>query len=146
MSDNSLLLAVALIERVKPQLQEDKRTQINRTGLNMISQAVSQALERLNKILGKDGNIYILGDLIVVLETVNNLLQEESFTETDLETKNMLTEKIAGVLSKLYMEAGRYYTNHDFDYSPRMVPILNRIIDACVEGGYYFEECLKGGE
>lgn len=142
MGDNSLLLALVLLERVKPHLQEDKRVQINRSGLNMISQAVSQALERLNSVLGKDGNIYIIGDLIVVLETVNSLLQDERFTETDLDTKNMLIEKVTEALNKLYIEVGKYYTNNDFDYSPRMVSLLNRIIDVCIDNGYYFGEKL----
>jgi len=138
MGDNNLLLALSLMERVKPQLKEEKREQINRAGLTLINQMLTQALDCIIKTCRDSGNAYIIGYLIGVTNIVSALLQDESYIETDTETKELLAEKVNECMSRIYLEVGKYYTTHDFVYSVKLCPLLNRVIDTCIEQGYYF--------
>ena len=60
--DNNLLLALALMERIRPQLKDDKREQLTRENLITIQRLLAQVLARIGE--GKIENVYILGNII----------------------------------------------------------------------------------
>lgn len=136
--NNNLLLALALIERVRLQLKEDKREQLTRENLMIMGQSLTQALIKVDE--AKIDNIYILGNLIGVTDFIENLLSNPDYIETDVETKKVIADKVLSSLDDMYLEVGKYYTEREFDYTIKLEHILNRVIDNCIRRGYYFGE------
>lgn len=134
--NNDVLTSVALMEKVIPYLHDDSRMQINRSELSLIKQLISQASFKLNN--SGVGDVYTLGVLIDVSTFLSTLLDDSTYTETDTETKDMIAAKLIDVLNKLYIMAGKYYTTNEFDFSMRLQPLLDRIINHCLTNGYYF--------
>lgn len=134
--DNSLLMALAMIERIEPQLKLEHRDQISKANLSFIDQSLSQAVEKISK--ANCDTYSILSNLISALELIKILLEDETFDYTDSNTKEILGDKIMTSLQDLYLVVGKYYTNHEFNYNVRMEPLLQRIVDKCLERGYYF--------
>lgn len=138
MEDNSLLFALTLIERIEPQLKIEKREQINRISLEMISRVVKQSLKYLG--CKKQEMFYALVNLFDAADLMEELLDDVDFEETTMEVKELLTDKIMKGLDIMYVEIGKYYTTNHFKYSLRLEPVLIRIINACIRNGYYFGE------
>lgn len=136
--DDSLLISVALLDRVVPQLKTDSREQLNRTSLNTIKQSVSHAVQKI--ISSGVSGIYTTGYLVGTVECIDTLLSDPNFVETDVYTKDIIASKILDALENLYIEAGKFYTENEFNYTARLEPLLNKIIDRCLQKGYYFGE------
>lgn len=139
--NNSLLNAVALLERASAQLKSEKREQVSRSGIALIKQTLLQALDKVRSVGIKD--VYILGYLIDVIDCIERLLEDDGYLETDTEIKNIITNKTLACLDLLYIEAGKYYTDNHFDYNIRLESLLVRIVDHCVGNGYYFGEKVE---
>lgn len=137
MADNSLITAVALVDRLIPQLNADKRDQLSRNTLQSVQRTLGQVTSMLQKVqLENDMSNYYFADVSQVIST---LLEDSDFQYTDTQTKTMIVSSIMNGLDILYIEAGKYYdTEHEFEYSFRMNDILKKIVDACIERGYYF--------
>lgn len=136
MGDNNLLLALGIVERIVPQVKDSQRDQLSRSTLNSIKQALDQATSLLSSITLN--NDMILFGLCGITEFLDVLLSNDALVETDTESKAMIAERLHTVLSDLYLEAGKYYTTHEFSYGMKMDTLLNRVIDKCLEQGYYF--------
>ena len=136
--DNNLLLALALMERIRPQLKDDKREQLTRENLITIQRLLAQVLARIGE--GKIVNVYILGNIISASDLIDTLLSSLDYYETDSETKRVIADKILSSLEDMYLEVGKYYVDRDFDYTIKLDNILNRIVDNCIRRGYYFGE------
>lgn len=141
MANNGLLISLALLERTEPYLKVDKREQLDRLNLDMIRVNVSKALEYIAD--AKLDDIYITGPLLSAVECIEVLLENNSFIETDLETKDIITEKITTALDKMYVAVGKYYTHRNFDYNVRLYPMLKRVVDECIRNEYYFEKTFR---
>ena len=136
--DNNLLLALALMERIRPQLKDDKREQLTRENLITIQRLLAQVLARIGE--GKIENVYILGNIISASDLIDTLLSSLDYYETDSETKRVIADKILSSLEDMYLEVGKYYVDRDFDYTIKLDNILNRIVDNYIRRGYYFGE------
>ena len=136
MAKNGLLIGLALLERTEPLLKADKREQISRLNLESIRLNVTKALEYIAE--SGVNNIYVNGYLLSAVECMEVMLANTEFIETDLETKDIIVEKITVALENLYLEVGKYYTNQDFEYNMRLFPMLKRVVDECIRKGYYF--------
>ncbi len=132
--DNNLLLALALMERIRPQLKDDKREQLTRENLITIQRLLAQVLARIGE--GKIENVYILGNIISASDLIDTLLSSLDYYETD----RVIADKILSSLEDMYLEVGKYYVDRDFDYTIKLDNILNRIVDNCIRRGYYFGE------
>ncbi len=132
--DNNLLLALALMERIRPQLKDDKREQLTRENLITIQRLLAQVLARIGE--GKIENVYILGNIISASDLIDTLLSSLDYYET----KRVIADKILSSLEDMYLEVGKYYVDRDFDYTIKLDNILNRIVDNCIRRGYYFGE------
>ena len=113
--DNNLLLALALMERIRPQLKDDKREQLTRENLITIQRLLAQVLARIGE--GKIENVYILGNIISASDLIDTLLSSLDYYETDSETKRVIADKILSSLEDMYLEVGKYYVDRDFDYT-----------------------------
>jgi hypothetical protein len=137
MDDNNLLTALALIERVEPQIKSEKRDQIDRNTLSSIQKFVGMALERMQGI--KLYNDLVKFYFVDALSLIDALLDDDNFNETDTETKQRIAQQIRSGLDLLYIEVGRYYDkDHEFTYSNRLDDLLQRVINKCLKEGIYF--------
>lgn len=136
MTNNNMLLAVVLMERVMPLLKEEKREQISRAGVSSISHSILQVYERFCSVDTKSGTLVMKINAVVTILT--SLLDEPTFYETDEETKELLLKECNDIMSSIYLMAGKYYMSEEFDYNPRLSSTLNRIIDKCILMGFYF--------
>lgn len=142
MAKNGLLISLALLERTEPYLKVDKRVQLDRLTLEAIKQNVNKALEYIAE--AKVDNVYVSGYLLSAVECIEVLLENSNFVETDLETKDIITDKVTSALSNMYIEVGKYYTTHEFDYNIRLFPMLQRVVDECIRNEYYFGRKVEG--
>lgn len=139
--NNSYLKAFMLVKRTKPLLLGGKRAQVRRSGIMAIQQTMSRAWEQLQKAEGRKNNMFIVGNMVGILEIVKALLQDENYVETDTETKELLLKKLDECIDAMYPDVAEYYMTHDFD--PEADPVenvLQDIIDTCICRGYYFGE------
>ena len=134
--DNRLLTAIGLLERAKDQLKIESRAQLSKTQLTVINQSLMQSLDRIIKAELKD--TYILSYLVDVTECIKSLTEDDEFTDTDLQQKNVSGENVCKALDRLYLKAGEYYTENDFEYNVRLEPVLIRVVDRCVTEGMTF--------
>ena len=136
MEDNRLIQGIAFLERTRPVMKVDSRAQLKKSDLRFVKQNIGSALGQLNEV--KDCNIFITGRLVGIIDCIDNLLNEPGFVETDLGAKQFLITNLEESLDVLYFEAGKYYTTHEFTFYERMQPLLNNIVENCIEKGYYF--------
>ena len=133
--DDSVLLGVAILERVNPYLSIGTRVPISRTALLRIQEGCRKCIEKLYQRIS---NVSITGPLLEVDTLISTLLQESTFVETDDDVKNILIDKLMPALDLLYKEAGVYYMTHEFNFKPGLEALLIRIIDKSIDQGYYF--------
>ena len=69
-----------------------------------------------------------------------NVVKDDTFVETDAETKAIIVDKLNTGLSELYLFAGKYYMTHEFNYVPTKSELLVTIINECLARGFYFGE------
>lgn len=140
--NNSYLKAFMLIRRMRPLLMPGKRGQISRASLMTLRQGVSCALEQFQR-LDEKPSVVVYGSAVGVIEVIEVLLSEETCTETDTESKEVLLSKLDTCIEAMYMDIAKYYMNHDFDLdADPLDTVLQDIIDTCIERGYYFGEDL----
>lgn len=137
MADNTLLIALALTERVEPQIKTCKRDQISRSTLASIQRCLVEAMAKITAS-GVDSDLYNYYFLDVI-DLIDALLEDDTFEVTDTETKNMISEKVNAGLEHLYLQVGEFYdTEHEFNYSKGLDNLLQRVVDKCIQGKYYF--------
>jgi hypothetical protein len=136
MEDNRLLTVVSLLERVKLKLKADRRDQLNKTELEGICRTIDQALELIME--ADICIVYATAYLVDAAELTSLCVKDESFMETSSELKDSIVDKIYSGCGELYLEVGKYYTKHDFNFDIRLERLLRKIVDECIERDYYF--------
>ena len=127
---------MAVAEGIIPQLQSETRVQLQRNVLASLEKSIAQVLSSLQLAELRDG--IIAGNFAAALQIIKGILADDTVMETDLITKNAIIEKVVPAIDRLYIKVGEYYTDNDFNYTPRLQKLLNRIVDRCVAGGMYF--------
>ena len=135
MTNNDMLMGIALMERIVPLLNENTRVSIRRDTCLSIGRNLELCL---GKIINYTKDNLILMPIVEASELIKTIVDEEGFTETSAECKAILIDKIHMGLNGLYLFAGKWYMNHDFDYTPGIAQIVVRIVDSCINQGYYF--------
>lgn len=138
MADNSLWQAISVLMRVKEQLKEGSREQINRSGLMTVKQATDIALACVLRVPEGYIGIKELAGLKNVCEITTAFLAEEDYSETDLETKAELCSIVGECLHLLCMDAAEYYKTHTFNFSVKMQNIINTVLDEVTASGEFF--------
>lgn len=136
-ADNSVLIALAILERVEPQLNAETRSQIDRNSLIAIQHYIMQAQQKLMGVELK--HFEIKSNLAEADNLIIEMLADDAFKMTDIATKELIVSKIETALNLLYVDAGMYYdTEHEFKFSIGLNPLLQRIVNRCIAKGYYF--------
>lgn len=135
--NNNVLLALALLERLEPQLKIDKREQISKSNLDLIQRTITQVLTKINSVK-LDNEDAILGSLISAVDLIEDLVNDAEFVQTDTVTKEIIAAKCMEAVDLLYIAAGKYYMTHHFEYSLRVENMIIKIIKYNVRKGFYF--------
>lgn len=135
MDKNEVLSAVILMERVIPRLNANSREPISKQHLSQIQQSLSMVLRQLSEEC-KDP--LILTPIMEVMTLIDSVTEDETFVETDAETKALIVSRLADASSQLYLFAGKYYMKNDFTWTLSKFDVLKHIIDNCMELGFYF--------
>lgn len=135
MENNDILLGVILLEKILPQLKRNTREPIRRNTLISIQRSIDLCL---GKIYPYCSEVMIMTPLMEVRELIATITEQQSFTETDIETKNEICQRIVQALSSLYLFAGKFYMTNEFSFSLGMSDVLRRIVDNCMTNNFYF--------
>lgn len=134
-TDNNVISAITLMERLDPLLHRADRAPISLHHLEQIEDKLQHALRVMNGIVTQPLIITPIAEVLTLIKTIK---EEKNFVETNSETKEIICDKLDTSLTNLYLFAGRYYETHEFDYTFGKHATLQRIVDACVQSGYYF--------
>lgn len=134
--NDKVLSAVILMQRVIPRLNANDRSTIKRNQLLSIQQTISMVLQQLVSDAGDKP--LLLTPLMEVVELISDVTTEETFVETDAETKALIVNRIAQAMQHLYLFAGQFYMTHDFTWTLTKSDVLRSIVDNCIELGFYF--------
>lgn len=133
--NNEVLSAVILLQRVIPRLHGNSRETIKRNQLNQISQSVTIILRSLEPYCKEP---LVLTPLMEILELIKTVCSDDTFVETDAETKGLLVNRAEDALNYLCIFAGKFYVEHSFTWSFTKAEVLKDIVDTCIQNGYYF--------
>lgn len=134
-STNDILSAVMLMERIEPLLSVNTRESISKTVCNTIARNYDIILTKSFNYC-KDASL--LSPTLESTELLKYLCDNPDFVETDSETKSNLVRLYYDASHELYMFAGKFYTENEFKFSLGITPVLRRIVDHCIDNGYYF--------
>ena len=142
MGDNRLLSALMLFNRIEPRLKmDDSRVRIKKAEMDSIKYLVGEVYSTLWEIRESDKE-FDLGNLSSSLREISDLvslcLDDPEFVETSDELKERLCDLFLENKEMFYLFVGKYYTNHDFNYSVGVKRLLTEIVDVCWQQGYYF--------
>ena len=135
--NDKVLSAVILMQRVIPRLNANDRSTIKRQQLLSIQQSITMALQQLYNDCKQP---LVLTPLMEVVELISNVTSEETFVETDAETKALIVDRVGKSMQQLYLFAGRFYMDHEFTWTLAKSDVLRSIVNNCIELGYYFGE------
>lgn len=135
MDKNEVLSAVILMERITPRIHANSREPISKQHLLQIQQSLSMVLRQLSEEC-KDP--LILTPIMEVMTLIDSVTEDETFVETDAETKQLIVERLSDANSQLYLFAGKYYMNNSFTWSLSKFDVLKHIVDNCMDLGFYF--------
>lgn len=134
-TNNNVITAITLIERVRPLLHDRDRAPITIRHLLQIQQRLVAALELLSGNIKSPLVTIPLGEVVTL---INTLKEDKGFVETSAEVKKSICDSIFESLDELYVEAGKFYETNEFDYSIGLDPILQEIVNRNISRGYYF--------
>ena len=137
MVTNDILVAVSLLENVQQKLKPNTREAISRTNLSLIRSSIANVNEKIIKYTKDD---LILMPIIEAIELIDLVLSDPSMRDTDMESKDLLIEKVNQALHYTYMFAGTfYYKDNEFKRtSPMLDNLLINSVNANIEVGFYF--------
>jgi hypothetical protein len=144
--NNEVLSAVILLERVIPRLHANTRETIRKQQLGQVEQSLSMVLRQLVKDC-KDP--LVLTPIMEVLQLIEDVTADDTFVETDAETKELIVGRLDNALTRLYLFAGKFYMDHEFTWAMTKTDVLRHIVDACMDNGFYFgydKELQQNGE
>lgn len=135
MTNDSVLVGIAVLERCVPFLKIGTRESVSRIALQRVQDGIQKCIE---KISGQITNTEVLTPLMEVDMLITSLFEDSAFVEADVEIKHVMTTTLMPAVDLLYLEVGKYYMNNDFTFKVGLESLLRRIVDKCIEQNFYF--------
>jgi hypothetical protein len=133
--NNEVLSAVILMERVIPRLHANSRETIRRQQLKQVESSLTMVLHSLADNCKEP---LVLTPIMEVITLIDNVTADDTFVETDAETKEMIVERLDTAINQLYLFAGKFYMNNEFTWAVTKSDVLRHIVDTCMLNGFYF--------
>ena len=139
---NDVLEAVIFIDAAIGKTDRGNRRPIGKTNLRIIKNKVDMAFSRIK---GATSDTMILAPFVKVMQLIQELIDNDGMTESSCYSKTAIIETLDDMSHQVNLFVGKYYETHDFDFddgNPEVAATLNKVIDSCINQGYYFgEEC-----
>lgn len=139
---NDVLESVIFIDAAIGKTDRGNRKPISKTNLRIIKNKIDMAFSRIK---GVTNDTMLLSPFMKVTQLIQELIENDGMVESTYYSKGAIIETLDDISHQLNLFVGKYYETHDFDFddgSPEVVATLNKIIDSCINQGYYFgEEC-----
>lgn len=132
---NDVITAVTLLKKSEGMLHADDREPLNKHRLQKVFQRINMCLNLIGPYINTP---LVLGPMAQLLELLEAIDEDPRFTETNAETKKMICDLFGDAFVNLCVQAGKYYTDHEFDFSETIIPTLKVIVDVCIENNYFF--------
>ena len=133
--NNDVLTSVILMERVIPRLHANSREPISRQQLKQITQSLSMVLRSLYNDCKEP---LVLTPIMEVMTLADNVMADDTFVETDSETKSIIVDRLDTAITELYIFAGKFYMTNEFTWTLTKTDALRHIVDTCMDNGFYF--------
>lgn len=132
---DEILGAVVLMERLIPRLNPNTRETLKRNNLTQVQSTLSIILQQLRTDCREP---LILTPIMEVITLIESVTSDDTFVETDTETKHLMVDRLNSALNQLYLYAGKYYMVNEFTWSLTKTDVLRHIVDCCMNNGFYF--------
>ena len=132
---DEILGAVVLMERLIPRLNPNTRETLKRNNLTQVQSTLSIILQQLRTDCIEP---LILTPIMEVITLIESVTSDDTFVETDAETKHLMVDRLNSALNQLYLYAGKYYMVNEFTWSLTKTDVLRHIVDCCMNNGFYF--------
>lgn len=133
---DEVLGAVVLMERLIPRLNPNTRETLKRNNLTQVQSTLSIILQQLRADCREP---LILTPIMEVITLIESVTSDDTFVETDAETKYLMVDRLNSALNQLYLYAGKYYMKNEFTWSLTKTDVLRHIVDCCMNNGFYFD-------
>ena len=133
---DEVLGAVVLMERLIPRLNPNTRETLRRNNLTQVQSTLNIILQQVRNDCREP---LILTPIMEVITLIDNVMSDETFVETDAETKHLMVDRLDSALNQLYLFAGKYYMKNQFTWSLTKTDVLRHIVDCCMNNGFYFD-------
>lgn len=133
--NNDVLTSVILMERVIPRLHANSREPISKQQLKQVVQSLSMVLRSLYNDCKEP---LVLTPIMEVITLADSVMADDTFVETDNETKTIIVNKLDTAITELYIFAGKFYMTNEFTWTLTKTDALRHIVDACMDNGFYF--------
>lgn len=133
---DEILGAVVLMERLIPRLNPNTRETLKRNNLTQVQSTLSIILQQLRTDCREP---LILTPIMEVITLIESVTSDDTFVETDAETKHLMVDRLNSALNQLYLYAGKYYMKNEFTWSLTKTDVLRHIVDCCMNNGFYFD-------
>ena len=133
---NEVLSAVVLMQRIIPRLNPNTRETVKRQSLLQIKQSITIVIRSLKDYCTEP---LILTPIMEVMALIDTVVSDDTFAETDNETKLLIVDRLSTALDQLYLFAGKFYMTHHFTWSLSKNDVLKEIVKNCLELGFYFD-------
>ena len=134
-TNDNVIIAITLLERLEPLLHTDDRATIDLKHLLEIHDRLTMVLQCIRPVTE---DVLILTPIASTIQLISTLKQEAGFIETSQDVKDIICTKIEDALNRLYLFAGKYYMENHFTYNQGKKVTLQRIVDRCLLNGFYF--------
>ena len=134
-TNDNVIIAITLLERLEPLLNANNRATINIRHLSEIHDRLTMVLQLINSATN---DVMILTPLAATVQLIDALKKEAGFVETSQDVKNIICDKIADAKEALFLFAGKFYMENHFTYTTGRESTLRNIVDRCLANGFYF--------
>lgn len=124
-----------MMKRIIPRLRANSRETLKKNQLNSIGQSISMVIRVLSPYCKED---LVITPLAEVLNLITLLVDDDTFVETDAETKSLIVNRMDSAYYQLCLFAGKFYMSNEFEFTYTKFDILQEIVDSCIQSGFYF--------
>lgn len=132
----NLIMACAIFDRVRGQLDYSSRVQITSDELSNIGRYIQAAIKKVLNV-GDEALAVAVGKLGSAVESIND--SDRKFSVLDYKSKDTFLASISEAITEFVLACGKILTESDFEYTDDMFDACKSIVDQCLQCGYCFD-------
>lgn len=132
----NLIMACAIFDRVRGQIDYSSRVQITSDELSNIGRYIQAAIKKVLNV-GDESLAVAVGKLGSAVESIND--SDGKFSVLDYKSKDTFLASISEAITEFVLACGKILTESDFEYTDDMFDACKSIVDQCLQCGYCFD-------